>query len=117
MVKSGEGGVVGGEGGGLGVGGKFKVGSDSLLCPTVHPAQARELGRGYAERRERHLLPQVDICLGCELADLSLCLHEPEMVARSLYPEKSLSQAASPGSIPEGCPLKGTQQHTTQLCS
>lgn len=39
-------------GGGLGVGGKFKVGSDSLLCPTVHPAQARELGRGYAERRE-----------------------------------------------------------------
>ena len=37
-------GVVGVRGGGLGVGGKFKVGSDSLLCPTVHPCSGKRTG-------------------------------------------------------------------------
>ena len=65
-----------------------------------------------------HLLPQVDICLGCERAYLSLCLHEPEMVARSLYPEKSLVSSYLTRIHSRGLPShKGTQQHTTQLCS
>lgn len=63
------------------------------------------------------LLPQVAICLGWGLADLSLCLPELEVVAGSLYPEKLLVSSCLARIHSRRLPSsKGTQQLTTQLC-
>ena len=116
MVKSGGGGGVAGvRGGGLGVGGEFKVGSDSLLCSTVHPCSGKRNEEGVCWKKGESIsFPR---WTSAWAADLSLCLPELEMVAGSLYPEKSLVSSCLTRIHSRGLPSsKGTQQHTTQLC-
>ena len=90
----------------------------SFCAPLSTPAQAREMGREYAERRETTSPSPGGHLLGLGTADLSLCLPELEVVAGSLCPEKSLVSSCLARIHSRGLPSsKGSQELTTQLCS